>query len=63
MESTEASDPLRSQDAGGITSHRQVRTGRLDLRAVAMSDLDLIYGLTSDPRVWTHLPSGVLLVH
>ena len=24
-----------------------------------MSDLDLIYGLSSDPRVWTHLPSGV----
>jgi RimJ/RimL family protein N-acetyltransferase len=59
MESTDASDPRRSQDADRITGLRQVRTVRLDLRAVAMSDLDLIYGLTSDPRVWTHLPSGV----
>jgi RimJ/RimL family protein N-acetyltransferase len=59
MESTDASDPQRSRDAGGIAGLRQVRTGRLDLRAVAMSDLDLIYGLSSDPRVWTHLPSGV----
>ena len=59
MESADGSDPQRSQDAHGITDLRQVRTGRLDLRAVAMSDIDLIYGLTSDPRVWTHLPSGV----
>jgi RimJ/RimL family protein N-acetyltransferase len=59
MESTDRSDPQRSQDADGIIDLRQVRTGRLDLRAVAMSDIDLIYGLTSDPRVWTHLPSGV----
>jgi RimJ/RimL family protein N-acetyltransferase len=59
MESTDASDPQRSRDADGITGLRQVRTIRLDLQAVAMSDLDLIYGLTSDPRVWTHFPSGV----
>ena len=59
MENADGSDPQRSQDAHGITDLRQVRTGRLDLRAVAMSDIDLIYGLTSDPRVWTHLPSGV----
>jgi len=59
MESTAASDPQRSLDADGMTRLRQVRTVRLDLRAVAMSDVDLIYGLTSDPRVWTHLPSGV----
>jgi RimJ/RimL family protein N-acetyltransferase len=59
MESADSSDPQRSPDADGIASLRHVRTGRLDLRAVAMSDLDLIYGLTSDPRVWTHMPSGV----
>jgi RimJ/RimL family protein N-acetyltransferase len=59
MENADGSDPQRSQDAHGITDLRQVRTGRLDLRAVAMSDVDLIYRLTSDPRVWMHLPSGV----
>jgi RimJ/RimL family protein N-acetyltransferase len=45
VESTAASSPQQSGDADGM--------------AAAMSDLDLIYGLTSDPRVWTHLPSGV----
>ncbi len=58
MQGTDASYPQRLQDADAITGLRQVRTVRLDLRAVAMSDLDLIYGLNSDPRVWTHLPSG-----
>jgi RimJ/RimL family protein N-acetyltransferase len=26
---------------------------------VSENDLDLIFGLSSDPRVWTHFPSGV----
>lgn len=35
-----------------------VTTDRLDLRAVAASDIDQLYVLHSDPKVWTHLPSG-----
>lgn len=38
---------------------RHMRTLRLELRAVSMDDMDVLYALNSDPRVWTHLPSGV----
>ena len=33
-------------------------TRRLALRPVAVDDVDDLYALSSDPRVWTHLPSG-----
>lgn len=46
-------------DTGGMKSLRHVRTARLDLRAITMSDVDDLYALNSDPRVWTHLPSRV----
>lgn len=35
------------------------RTERLELRAVSSADLDVLYELLSDARVWTHFPSGV----
>ena len=38
---------------------RRLPTDRLELRALSMADLDDVYGLMSDPRVWQHLPSGV----
>jgi RimJ/RimL family protein N-acetyltransferase len=38
---------------------RHIRTDRLDLRAISADDLDQVYALNADPRVWTHLPSGV----
>lgn len=40
-------------------NNRRVRTDRLELRAITMEDVDVLYALNSDPRVWTHLPSGV----
>jgi RimJ/RimL family protein N-acetyltransferase len=33
-------------------------TDRLVLTPVTMADVDRLYALSSDPRVWTHLPSG-----
>lgn len=42
-----------------MSDFRHIRTERLALRTVGASDTDLIYSLTSDPRVWTHFPSGV----
>jgi RimJ/RimL family protein N-acetyltransferase len=33
-------------------------TKRLVLRPVALDDVDTLYALSADPRVWTHLPSG-----
>lgn len=44
-------------DTGGAL--RRVETDRLELRAVSADDLDELYELMSDPRVWTHLPSEV----
>lgn len=43
---------------------RDFRTERLELRAMSSGtmsaeDVDALYALNSDPRVWTHLPSGV----
>jgi RimJ/RimL family protein N-acetyltransferase len=38
---------------------RHVRTARLELRAITAGDIDELYALNSDPRVWTHLPSRV----
>jgi RimJ/RimL family protein N-acetyltransferase len=37
----------------------RVSTDRLDLAAIDMTDLRDLYELNSDPRVWTHFPSGV----
>ena len=33
-------------------------TSRLDLRRPVESDVPALFSLLSDPRVWTHLPSG-----
>jgi RimJ/RimL family protein N-acetyltransferase len=38
---------------------RTHRTSRLDLRAITDADIDIVYRLNSDPRVWSHFPSGV----
>jgi RimJ/RimL family protein N-acetyltransferase len=43
---------------------RDFRTERLELRAMSsdtmsIEEVDALYALNSDPRVWTHLPSGV----
>lgn len=35
-----------------------ITTDRLVLRPVTADDVDTLYALSSDPRVWTHLPSG-----
>jgi RimJ/RimL family protein N-acetyltransferase len=40
-------------------AHRRVLTERLELRAMSMADLDEVYALMSDPRVWQHRPTGV----
>lgn len=34
-------------------------TDRLELRPFSSDDLDEVYALMSDPRVWEHLPAGV----
>ncbi|MCC9309398.1 GNAT family N-acetyltransferase [Kitasatospora sp. RB6PN24] len=36
----------------------RLATARLDLRAVAPADLDALYEINSDPRVWEHRPQG-----
>ncbi len=41
-----------------MTDHRTARTDRLELTAVGTGDLDELYRLNSDARVWTHFPSG-----
>lgn len=38
---------------------RHVRTARLELTAITAGDIDDLYALNSDPRVWAHLPSRV----
>jgi RimJ/RimL family protein N-acetyltransferase len=38
---------------------RHVSTERLELRAISASDVDVVYSMNSDPRVWAHFPSGV----
>jgi RimJ/RimL family protein N-acetyltransferase len=38
---------------------RHLRTARLELRAIRPDDVDLLYALNADPRVWTHFPAGV----
>lgn len=40
------------------TDWRHVRTDRLRLDEPVEGDLDDLYVLHSDPRVWTHFPSG-----
>lgn len=42
--------------AGGLRRHL---TDRLELRAFSLDDLDAVYTLMSDPRVWEHRPAGV----
>ena len=44
--------------AAGVSGARSVETGRLLLAEVTAADVDDLYALSSDPRVWTHLPSG-----
>jgi len=36
-----------------------ITTDRLELSAMTEGDIDLIYSLNSDRRVWAHFPSGV----
>lgn len=43
----------------GAVNLRHFRTERLELRAISADDIDVLYALNSDPRVWTHFPSGV----
>lgn len=38
---------------------RRMTTARLELRAVDDGDVDLLFDLLSDPRVWSHRPSAV----
>lgn len=38
---------------------QRCQTDRLELTAVDASDIDVLYELESDPRVWTHFPSRV----
>lgn len=42
-----------------LGAFRRAQTERLELRAVEAGDLDDLYALLSDPRVWTHLPTEV----
>ncbi|WP_443095628.1 GNAT family N-acetyltransferase [Rothia koreensis] len=45
-------------DLAATTDQPEDRTERLDLHVPRMTDLDELHRLYSDPRVWTHLPSG-----
>jgi len=38
---------------------RHLLTDRLELRAFSVDDLDEVYRLMSDPRVWRHFPAGM----
>ncbi|SKB03556.1 GNAT family N-acetyltransferase [Aeromicrobium choanae] len=40
-------------------NYQHLTTERLDLTAVSFADLAELHTLHADPRVWTHLPSGV----
>ncbi|MEV0838196.1 GNAT family N-acetyltransferase [Actinocatenispora sera] len=41
-----------------MATFTQIRTDRLELRAVADTDLDELYVLHSDPDGWHHFPAG-----
>ena len=41
-----------------MTDYRIVTTARLTLTEVTADDLDDLYALSADPRVWEHFPSG-----
>jgi RimJ/RimL family protein N-acetyltransferase len=41
-----------------VATFHQVSTSRLDLRALTLDDVDGVYDLHADPRVWRHFPSG-----
>ena len=41
-----------------MDDYRFVVTARLNLAEVTEADLDDVYALSADPRVWEHLPSG-----
>jgi RimJ/RimL family protein N-acetyltransferase len=41
-----------------VATFTQLRTDRLELRAVADTDLDAMYRLHSDPDGWHHFPAG-----
>jgi RimJ/RimL family protein N-acetyltransferase len=42
-----------------VSDLHRIRTERLELNAITEHDIDEIYGLNSDQRVWAHFPSGV----
>src|SRR5699024_10657364 len=50
--------PAMNTDRAATTDQPEDRTERLDLHVPRMADLDELHRLYSDPRVWTHLPSG-----
>jgi RimJ/RimL family protein N-acetyltransferase len=41
-----------------VQDYRSITTNRLALAAVTESDLDDLYALNANPRVWQHFPSG-----
>jgi len=45
-----------------LTPTQEIRTDRLLLRPVTPSEIDDVHGVFSDPRTWSHLPSGRHLV-
>jgi RimJ/RimL family protein N-acetyltransferase len=49
---------IDARDEGMSDLHR-IRTERLELNAVTEDDIDVLYRLNSDRRVWAHFPSGV----
>lgn len=40
-------------------SPRYTKTERLVLRPVCAQDVELVYSLNSNPKLWDHLPSGI----
>lgn len=56
---TRPHDPRGATSGPGATVPRMsTRTERMVLSAPTVADADEVYALTSDPRVWTHLPTG-----
>lgn len=45
--------------SSALSQLRCTTTDRLDLTAVTHEDLDDLYALHSDPRVWQHFPQGL----
>jgi RimJ/RimL family protein N-acetyltransferase len=57
----ESNDVLSVAQSGAIesVSNESTNTERLLLQRPTMEDLGELHALHADPRVWTHLPSGV----